>query len=184
MGSLELSQWLHELYGEQKCPKKIPYKRKHAYICMENYSLFLQALSGLFPTYSTAIVLMNLSWTSCTWVDSSHLRQKSTSWVRVGSFGAVDSRRAIFRIRFKSKSMTGLVTTLILTELSREMNLWLTELSSMNLSRQIVAGKASFNTHSYSLPVVFLLKRILSMIGVIVKLLFTFCPFYLQNNIE
>ena len=47
------------------------------------YFLFLQAVSRLFPTYSTAIFLMNLSWTSCTWVDSSHLRQKSTSWVPV-----------------------------------------------------------------------------------------------------
>jgi hypothetical protein len=40
--------------------KKFP-TNGNMHICMENYSLFLQALSGLFPTYSTAIVLMNLS---------------------------------------------------------------------------------------------------------------------------
>jgi hypothetical protein len=75
------------LKGKQKCLTKFP--SGNMPICIENYFLILQALSGLLPIYSTTIFLMNLSWTSCSWVDSSHLRQKSTSWVE--SFGAVDS---------------------------------------------------------------------------------------------
>jgi hypothetical protein len=81
-------------------------------------SAFLKLLFSLF--------MMNLSRTSCCRVDSSHLQQKSTSRVRVDSFGAVDSSpasRVIFRIRLessrrklrlKSESMTRRIVTTLL----------------------------------------------------------------------
>jgi hypothetical protein len=56
--SVESSQWLQELYdkqkGEQKC---LPYKLKHAYICIENYFLFLQALSRTLANLFTYKIL-------------------------------------------------------------------------------------------------------------------------------
>jgi hypothetical protein len=71
----------------------------------------------LFPTYSTTIFLMNLFWTSCSRVDSSHLRQKSTSYSRIvwscwlDSVFIFDSSRRTLRL----ETMTRLVTTLPLT---------------------------------------------------------------------
>jgi hypothetical protein len=66
--------------GEQKC---LPYKWKHADLHRAFLFISTSPFQGLFPTYSPIIFLMNLSWASCSWVDSSHLRQKSTNRVRV-----------------------------------------------------------------------------------------------------
>jgi hypothetical protein len=134
MASLESSQWLHELCGEQKCLKKFPTSGNMS-ICIENYFVFLQALSGPFPTYSTTIFFMDLSWTS--WLESftAEINRSSPSQViwgcwlesfgqgvvwpglltRViwpGSYlaGAVDSSQVIFR-------MTRLVTTMVISHL-------------------------------------------------------------------
>jgi hypothetical protein len=97
VSSLESSQWLRELYGEQKGEQK----------CFVQVETCLSASKITFyffkpfqhSSQSTTIFLINLSWTSYSSVESSHLRQKSTSRVRVESFGAVHSRRDIFRVQ-------------------------------------------------------------------------------------
>jgi hypothetical protein len=45
---LHSSQWLHELYGEQKCLKKFPYKSIKQVYCIENYFLFLHPFHDSF----------------------------------------------------------------------------------------------------------------------------------------
>jgi hypothetical protein len=75
---------------------------------------------GLFPTYSTTIFFMNLSWRNCSRVDLSHLRQKSTSQVRVESFEAVDLESSHFSYSTQVESqkiVTWLITTLCSTVL-------------------------------------------------------------------
>jgi hypothetical protein len=98
-------------------------------ICIENYFLFLQALSGLFPIYSTTIFLMNLFCTSCSWVDSSHLCHKinksSPNWVIRGCWLESSHFSYSTRVpencdsgRLESESMTQLTTTLYVSYLN------------------------------------------------------------------
>jgi hypothetical protein len=51
----ESNQWLRQLYGEQKGKQQCHFTSGNMPICIENYFLFIQALPGLFPTYSTTI---------------------------------------------------------------------------------------------------------------------------------
>jgi hypothetical protein len=96
--------------------------------------LLLNRLSGLFSTYSTTIFLMNLSWTSCSWVVAELTRviygrnqQVDPNRVIWGCWLDSRSGRVIFRIRLESsrrklrlesESMTWLVTTLLEYNLS------------------------------------------------------------------
>jgi uncharacterized Fe-S radical SAM superfamily protein PflX len=58
---------------------------------VSKFSLHCSQDSLFFPSNTITIILMNLFCTSCSWFDSSHLRQKSASRVRVESFGEVGS---------------------------------------------------------------------------------------------
>ena len=100
--------------------------------CLSASSITFSFLSELLPTYnifaefipSTPFIY------SCSWVDSSHLQQKSASRVRDESSGAVDSSWVIFRIRLESQKIA---TWVRVNDSTRYNTGWVYRLAEANL---------------------------------------------------
>jgi hypothetical protein len=96
MASLELSQWLHELYGDQKCPKKFPTSGKMSVSASRITFYFFKP----FQDCSQPIQLQYFWWIYREQVvpELTQVIYGRNQQVESQSFGAVDSSRVIFRI--------------------------------------------------------------------------------------